>query len=45
MCELVIALNDEGDDAGGIVANKRRRKVLVQNVDHNVNRVRRTWHF
>lgn len=45
MCDLVVALTDEGDDAGGIPVKRRRNRVLVQNVDHNVNRVRRTWHF
>ena len=45
MCDLVVALTDEDDDAGGIPIKRRRSRVMVQNVDFNVNRVRRTWHF
>lgn len=45
MVDLVVTLTDEADDAGGIPVKRRRNRVMVQNVDHNVNRVRRTWHF
>lgn len=47
MCDLVVVLTEEDDDAGrdAKLVNARWRKHLVQNVDYNANGARRTWHF
>lgn len=47
MCDLVVALTEDGDDPGQdvVVVNKRWKKWKVWNVDYNANGAQRTWHF